>query len=473
MKSITTTCPSCQKEVKAKLFAAESSPTHSLTCRFCHFRFSIDSEGELVDDGGLFPGQGEHESLTDLEDRLIRDLIRESQGEEPGERPPEREEGTPRKDAPGYHPPAYQDVRREEQAYPKRAPPHQQVYRERPWTPQGGKEEWDRPYPPRQGGISLRKRMPFGEKAFYGLSIMFLFFFLIQAASFATLPPGDLTSMDKTDIQGSVTNETGAAVEGAQVSIAGITNLTTTTNANGSFGLRNVPVGEQTILVRAEGYGNLNFTTYLLELSLEHDGTEDFEFRLSSEKDVVEDKTDEIESQIKFMAIMAILYLVIVSTGVVFVYRKNDFNRTIGIFLSGTILSILLLLSRYETTASAIAFYYFPAAILFTLMLRKEFVFYRTMPEKLRFSELPPGMQRPPWEPGGGEDWNRELNRGGPEEKEKPAVRMKYSEVYGKDKEQKKAGEKKRAGPLKKGEKEIRPKPEGKAPTDHEKKKEN
>ena len=472
MKTVKTTCPNCLKELTTKLFAVESSSTHTVLCRFCQFRFSIDGKGAVVEKGDMATqdlgrkkvigiqhgkkrltvdipeGTKEYELLEKMEERIQEKVSRRR--EEDRRRQMERGGPTEKKDA-------GRETRREgvdDGGAAKRKfgigddmPPHdewderdlksppQGPYdprpREAPWTHPGYDYRGRGPRPSFPDGFSLKKKMPLKEKIFYALSLIFAFFFFIFAVGYYMFSSEGMVSEEEMDISGVVTNETGGAVAGALVSVEGA-NRSTTTDENGSFALKDVETGKRTILVRAPGYRNFSFTTYLLgqNLNFDYDGTGDFEFQLSRDRKITEDKTDDIKRQANFLSVVSILYLVLVLLGLVFVYRKKDFMKTVGIFVFGILLSFSLMAVLLEVTLSFLAFLYFPLAVLLVVMLKGEFESHKRFPGDGFY----PGSEHYPWGPPyqhperGREEQERERveERG----QDKSPRRIKYSEQF-------------------------------------------
>jgi len=465
MKTVETVCPNCQKELTTKLFAVESSSTHTVRCRFCGFDFSIDAGGAVVEKGAprhqepvrkkvigiqhgkrrleldIPEGTREYELLERMEKTLQRKL---SKGR-PRDNGREMESGSP---PPDDREKEIEGRKGSDRKGPERVPDHPEYepldragehgIPGGPYEPYPG----DGPIPPEHaypygpypvfpGGFPLKRKMPLKEKFFYGLSVLFIFLFFSSAFVFFAFPSNSVSSGETADIAGTVTNETGAAVAGAVVTIEG-TNLSGTTDSNGTFVLEDVETGKQTIVVTAEGYRNFSFTTYLLaqDWNFEYDGTEEFEFRLSRDRDVAEDKTDHIKGQANLLTTASVLYLVLVLAGMLFVYRKDNFVRTVAIFGAGVLLAFFLMVVFFEVSISLFAILYFPVGIIVTLGLKGEFEFYRHF-GRTGFGPGPGyvGKVPPDRYPGDGEIRHEDTRAGEKRSGEAPR-RIKYSELY-------------------------------------------
>ncbi|HID71193.1 MAG TPA: hypothetical protein EYP29_00415, partial [Thermoplasmata archaeon] len=334
MKKIRTTCPHCQREMEIKLFGFESSQTHSVKCKFCQRSFSIDNEGKVVK---IEEKKGsESEFIKKLEDEIKKKLAEK------------------------------QDIKRKKELMDKteRARSSEPSFR----IPEKRREPHPYPFPPAY--IKIKKKAPLREKIFYGLSGMVIFLFFIFAAVYYSLPRLE-TSWDRMEISGKVKEESGQPVKNAVVLIDD-TNISNVTNSEGYFRLDNVERGKHTIVVKAEGYGNFSFTTFIFGMGLEDDGTEEFNFKISKEN-VEIDKTEDIKRRANFTSAVSIFYLVLVLVAIFYVHRKESFIKTGGFFLFCILLSFIFMGLGYGYLVSPFAFLYFVLATLFLLSLKKEF----------------------------------------------------------------------------------------------------
>ncbi len=399
MEKIPTRCPNCQKELEAKVFAASGVTTHRVSCMFCQTRFSIDNSGDVVGggigeakDGGktayLGISQGKKRVVLQAPEGSVGyDLIRKA-SEEMGKNSRQQQQGMGRPlseidslpsgeqqgESPGPLPPGYQ------------GPPagHYNPYGGPPSPgyqgPGQGGMNWggaaNTPYGPAMELKFGKRRGSTREVFFYFFTAIFLFLFAVNGIVYYDFPENAGITGDDIDIFGTVSNETGMRIANASISIVGYDNHSALSDENGSFRLKDVPTGERSILVQAEGYQNLTFTTYLggEAYAFEHSGQDKFGFQLSETEVQEEDKRDTVKGQGNFISATSIAFIFLLLLLVLLFYRRENYIQTMGVSIFSVLFAFTLYFAFGETSTTPYAFSYFIFGCLMIYTMRAEFL---------------------------------------------------------------------------------------------------